>query len=144
MKTASSSSSTLMEPSTSSATLTHDRMKKENGSSKTSGPDSGPSISCSNMEEIALDENLREKPPDREGDGGCVKSLVDTPQSDKEEVTEVEMIDGRPKDVYDRFSKRQKNVIVAIISYSAFIARKFHSTACQRFSIGSDSTILQL
>ncbi|OWZ59705.1 dityrosine transporter [Cryptococcus neoformans c45] len=122
MKTASSSSSTLMEPSTSSATLTHDRMKKENGSSKTSGPDSGPSISCSNMEEIALDENLREKPPDREGDGGCVKSLVDTPQSDKEEVTEVEMIDGRPKDVYDRFSKRQKNVIVAIISYSAFIA----------------------
>lgn len=144
MKTASSSSSTLMEPSTSSATLTHDRMKEENGSSKTSGPDSSPSISCSNMEEIALDENLREKPPDREGDGGCVKSLVDTPQSDKEEVTEVEMIDGRPKDVYDRFSKRQKNVIVAIISYSAFIARKFHPTACQRFSIGSDSTILQL
>ncbi|WVQ70615.1 hypothetical protein IAR50_000135 [Cryptococcus sp. DSM 104548] len=34
---------------------------------------------------------------------------------------EVEMIDGRPKDVYDRFTKRQKYMIVAIISYSAFI-----------------------
>lgn len=119
-------------------------MEEQNSSSETLGPDSSPSISCSNMEEIALDKkNLRGKPPDKEGDGSCAKFLVDTPQSDKEGVSEVETIDGRPKDVYDRFSKRQKNVIVAVISYSAFIARKFHSTVCQRFPIGSDSTMLQ-
>ncbi|EAL22919.1 hypothetical protein CNBA6880 [Cryptococcus deneoformans B-3501A] len=123
MKTASSSSSTPMELSTPSVTLTHDRMEEQNSSSETLGPDSSPSISCSNMEEIALDKkNLRGKPPDKEGDGSCAKFLVDTPQSDKEGVSEVETIDGRPKDVYDRFSKRQKNVIVAVISYSAFIA----------------------
>lgn len=107
-------------------------MKEENGTSETLGADSVPSISCSNKEETALDENLRGKPPDREGDGGCAKLLVDTPRSEKEEVAEVEMIDGRPKDIYDRFSKRQKIAIVAIISYSAFIARKLHSTLCQR------------
>lgn len=130
-ETASSSSATLMESSTLSATLAHDRMKEENGASKTLGADSVPSIPCSNKEETALDENLRGKSPDR-GDGGCAKLSVDTPRSEKEEVAEVEMIDGRPKDIYDRFSKRQKIVIVAIISYSAFIARKLHSTVCQR------------
>ncbi|XAO22220.1 hypothetical protein I312_100988 [Cryptococcus bacillisporus CA1280] len=122
LETASSSSSTLMESSTLSAALARDRMKEENGTSKTLGADSVPSISCSNKEETALDENLRGKPPDREGDGGCAKLLVDSPRSEKEEVAEVEMIDGRPKDIYDRFSKRQKIAIVAIISYSAFIA----------------------
>ncbi|KIR42486.1 dityrosine transporter [Cryptococcus deuterogattii 99/473] len=122
LETASSSSSTLMESSTLSAALAQDRLKEENGASKTLGLDSVPSISCSNEEGTALDENLRGKPPDREGDGGCAKLLVDTPRSEKEEITEVEMIDGRPKDIYDRFSKRQKIVIVAIISYSAFIA----------------------
>lgn len=132
LETACSSSSTLMESSTLSAALAHDRMKEENGTSKTLGADSVPSISYSNKEETALDENLRGKPPDREGDGGCAKLLVDTPRSEKEEVAEVEMIDSRPKDIYDRFSKRQKIVIVAIISYSAFIARELHSTLCQR------------
>lgn len=121
-----------MESSTLSAALAHDRMKEENGTSKILGADSVPSISYSNKEETALDENLRGKPPDREGDGGCAKLLVDTPRSEKEEVAEVEMIDGRPKDIYDRFSKRQKIVIVAIISYSAFIARELHSILCQR------------
>lgn len=121
-----------MESSIRSTALAHDRMKEENGTSETLGADSVPSISCSNKEETALDENLRGKPPDREGDGGCAKLLVDTPRSEKEEVAEVEMIDGRPKDIYDRFSKRQKIAIVAIISYSAFIARKLHSTLCQR------------
>lgn len=133
-----------MESSTLSAALAQDRLKEENGASKTLGLDSVPSISCSNEEGTALDENLRGKPPDREGDGGCAKLLVDTPRSEKEEITEVEMIDGRPNDIYDRFSKRQKIVIVAIISYSAFIARKLHSTVCQRSPIDSDSTVLQL
>jgi hypothetical protein len=36
----------------------------------------------------------------------------------------VEMIDGRPKDMYDRFTKSQKNRIVAIVSYSALLSRK--------------------
>ncbi|WWC72432.1 uncharacterized protein I206_106394 [Kwoniella pini CBS 10737] len=35
---------------------------------------------------------------------------------------EIELIDGRPKDVYDRFTKSQKNRILAIVSYSAIIA----------------------
>ena len=35
----------------------------------------------------------------------------------------LETIDGRPRDVYDKFTKRQKNLIVAIVSYSAFLAR---------------------
>lgn len=35
----------------------------------------------------------------------------------------LEPIDGRAKDVYDKFTKRQKNLIVAIVSYSAFLAR---------------------
>lgn len=36
----------------------------------------------------------------------------------------VEMIDGRPRDIYDRFTKRQKTMITCIVSYSAFIARE--------------------
>jgi hypothetical protein len=42
----------------------------------------------------------------------------------KEGKDAVEMIDGRPKDIYDRFTKSQKNRIVAIVSYSAFLSRK--------------------
>lgn len=41
----------------------------------------------------------------------------------------VEMVDGRPKDVYDRFTKAQKTRIVAIVSYSAFISRELHWSA---------------
>lgn len=39
-------------------------------------------------------------------------------------AADVEMVDGRPKDVYDRFTKAQKTRIVAIVSYSAFISRE--------------------
>lgn len=35
-----------------------------------------------------------------------------------------DMVDGRVKDVYDRFSAREKNKIVAIVSYSALLSRK--------------------
>lgn len=38
-------------------------------------------------------------------------------------ASDVETVDGRPKDVYDRFTKAQKTRIVAIVSYSAFISR---------------------
>lgn len=34
----------------------------------------------------------------------------------------VEMIDGRPRDIYDRTPKSQKNRTVAIVSYSAFLS----------------------
>ncbi|WVQ86011.1 hypothetical protein IAT38_008179 [Cryptococcus sp. DSM 104549] len=50
------------------------------------------------------------------GDGGW------DAKDEKTEAAEVEMIDGRPRDVYDRFTKNQKRRIVAIISFSAFIA----------------------
>ncbi|WWC65403.1 uncharacterized protein I303_108021 [Kwoniella dejecticola CBS 10117] len=42
--------------------------------------------------------------------------------SDSDLAEEVEMIDGRPKDIYDRFSPSQKRLILAIVSYSAIIA----------------------
>ncbi len=41
------------------------------------------------------------------------------------EVVEVEMTDGRPRDIYDKYTKREKELIVAIVSFSAFLARKF-------------------
>ena len=57
------------------------------------------------------DEDVDEK---ANGGGG------DQPPGEKE----VEMIDGRPKDIFDRFSPRKKNIITAIVAYSAFIARE--------------------
>jgi hypothetical protein len=49
-----------------------------------------------------------------------VSPAAGTEDSGKEEV---EMIDGRPRDTYDRFTKSQKRRIVAIVSYSAFLSR---------------------
>lgn len=40
------------------------------------------------------------------------------------------MIDGRLKDVYDCFFKRQKNVIVVVILYFVFIVCKFYFIVC--------------
>ncbi|WVQ95702.1 hypothetical protein IAU59_002801 [Kwoniella sp. CBS 9459] len=40
----------------------------------------------------------------------------------REQEVEVEMIDGRPRDIYDRFTKAQKLRILLIVSYSAIIA----------------------
>jgi hypothetical protein len=37
---------------------------------------------------------------------------------------EVEMIDGRPKDEYDRFTPSQKKRMTAIVSFSALISRQ--------------------
>ncbi|WVF68151.1 hypothetical protein IAT40_002914 [Kwoniella sp. CBS 6097] len=39
-----------------------------------------------------------------------------------EKEIEVDMIDGRPRDIYDRFTKAQKLRILLIVSYSAIIA----------------------
>lgn len=39
-------------------------------------------------------------------------------------LTESKTIDGRPRDVYDKFSKSRKYLIVAIVSYSAFLSRE--------------------
>lgn len=43
--------------------------------------------------------------------------------SDKE-TERVEMIDGRPRDVYDRFTPAQKVRMTAIVSFSALLSRK--------------------
>nr|XP_019051257.1 dityrosine transporter [Kwoniella bestiolae CBS 10118]OCF30187.1 dityrosine transporter [Kwoniella bestiolae CBS 10118] len=40
----------------------------------------------------------------------------------REKEMKMEMIDGRPRDIYDRFTKSQKRRILGIVSYSAIIA----------------------
>lgn len=37
---------------------------------------------------------------------------------------QIEMIDGRPRDVYDRFTKSQKRRMTAIVSFSALLSRE--------------------
>jgi hypothetical protein len=56
-----------------------------------------------------------------------VPSIVDTVEKldtspSRSGASQVEMIDGRPKDIFDRFTKSEKNQIVAVVSYSAFIS----------------------
>lgn len=49
--------------------------------------------------------------------------------ADKDQVGD-EMIDGRPRDVYDRFTRSQKTRMTAIVSFSALLSRELypHST----------------
>lgn len=52
----------------------------------------------------------------------------DSKHDEKFATSDSDMIDGRSKDVYDRFSPGRKKVIMAIVSYSAFISREFATT----------------
>ncbi len=57
-------------------------------------------------------------------DNAVDKGYDEKDTHDEGKPSAVEMIDGRPRDIYDRFTKSQKNRIVAIVSYSAFLSRK--------------------
>jgi hypothetical protein len=46
-----------------------------------------------------------------------------TETSREKRPTDVEMIDGRPKDEFDRFSQSQKKRMTAIVSFSALLSR---------------------
>ncbi|KAK8850375.1 hypothetical protein IAR55_004293 [Kwoniella newhampshirensis] len=59
-------------------------------------------------------DDQHEKEDDEERKGDVVEK--------EEQVNEVEMIDGRPRDIYDRFTKSQKRRILAVVAFSAFIA----------------------
>lgn len=61
---------------------------------------------------------------------GVGRDSRDSKHDEKEKfaTSDSDMIDGRPKDVYDRFSPGRKKVIMAIVSYSAFISRESATT----------------
>jgi hypothetical protein len=46
-----------------------------------------------------------------------------TETSREKQPTDVEMIDGRPKDEFDRFTQSQKKRMTAIVSFSALLSR---------------------
>ena len=46
-----------------------------------------------------------------------------TETSGEKQSTDVEMIDGRPKDEFDRFTQAQKRRMTAIVSFSALLSR---------------------
>lgn len=46
-----------------------------------------------------------------------------TETSREKQSTDVEMIDGRPKDEFDRFTQSQKKRMTAIVSFSALLSR---------------------
>jgi hypothetical protein len=46
-----------------------------------------------------------------------------TETSREKRPTDVEMIDGRPKDEFDRFTQSQKKRMTAIVSFSALLSR---------------------
>jgi len=46
-----------------------------------------------------------------------------TETSGEKQPTDVEMIDGRPKDEFDRFTQSQKRRMTAIVSFSALLSR---------------------
>jgi hypothetical protein len=48
-----------------------------------------------------------------------------TETSREKQPTDVEMIDGRPKDEFDRFTQSQKKRMTAIVSFSALLSRMF-------------------
>jgi hypothetical protein len=50
------------------------------------------------------------------------RSSTDKPQDGS--LTDVEMIDGRPRDEFDRFTRSQKRRMTAIVSFSALLSRK--------------------
>jgi hypothetical protein len=47
-----------------------------------------------------------------------------TETSRENQSTDAEMIDGRPKDEFDRFTKSQKRRMTAIVSFSALLSRR--------------------
>jgi hypothetical protein len=70
--------------------------------------------------------------------GGAVKP------EDKDTGTtpmDVETIDGRPKDEYDRFTKSQKKRMTAIVSFSALLSRTFSSHSLPQKLISSNGFI---
>jgi hypothetical protein len=94
--------------------------------------------------DFALDEVDIEEAPRRSSMAGNDLDVdMDEKSPPVEERREkVEMIDGRPKDIYDRFTPGQKRRITAIVSYSSLIARMStnhhcpiapcHPTLCRR------------
>ncbi|WWD08489.1 hypothetical protein V865_006601 [Kwoniella europaea PYCC6329] len=64
---------------------------------------------------VNTDKNQNQNKSENENENE--KQIIET-----REEEEIEMIDGRPKDIYDRFTKSQKNRILFIVSYSAIIA----------------------
>ncbi|ODN82784.1 hypothetical protein L202_01060 [Cryptococcus amylolentus CBS 6039] len=117
VSTTASSSTTLMSLASSTPKTGEEHKLKSSNSSLQSNL-GGPSRRASqgDVQNASLDDGILDAPPDRSS--RCSKSGEGEGPGN---ATEVEMIDGRPKDVYDRFTKRQKYMIVAIISYSAFI-----------------------
>jgi hypothetical protein len=75
----------------------------------------------------AATDNAEPRPTQSSGIG---RDSRDSNHDEKEKsaVSDSDMIDGRPRDVYDRFSPGRKKVIMAIVSYSAFISREFATT----------------
>jgi len=52
--------------------------------------------------------------------------------TDHEKIpTDVEMIDGRPKDEFDRFTQSQKRRMTAIVSFSALLSRQLPLYFCR-------------
>ncbi|WRT70535.1 uncharacterized protein IL334_007533 [Kwoniella shivajii] len=60
--------------------------------------------------------NDNEDEDEDENEKGLVESQTET------KTKGIEMIDGRPRDIYDRYTKSQRNRILFIVSYSAIIA----------------------
>ncbi|WWC92114.1 uncharacterized protein L201_007068 [Kwoniella dendrophila CBS 6074] len=144
--TPSSSTSTLKENNQSEKTESI-KMSKEQSSESNSGlpdikpKDFGIDENATKMPIEAEAENMNDKPPSfksieiesspiTNSDNQIRRNNNDDKDKNEKdesglpiiEESNVEMIDGRPKDIYDRFTKAQKLRILGIVSFSAIIA----------------------
>ncbi|WWD20555.1 hypothetical protein CI109_105031 [Kwoniella shandongensis] len=135
--TPTSSSSTLMDLNGSSTSTgsgsgsgSNDEQRTFSGSGAIKVKDYEPTTKMSDDEIIPVSEagpsrrnsiRVGEKGvngDEDEGEGQEEKGTI----VQQEEKQEVETIDGRPKDIYDRFTESQKKRILAVVAYSAIIA----------------------
>lgn len=55
---------------------------------------------------------------------------VEADDKDKPESHTASHEDERPPDIYDKFSRRRKTMITALVSYNAFISRELRCLEC--------------